>query len=105
MEWRDNTTDDGVLINTCLGDPNEDWYISFNPGLVSSPFQVFAFLFREPEETGPETALMNGEMQLVLKGDFRKEMEQAFPNLEACIAVFDRHPEARSDWTRDPRRN
>lgn len=81
------------------------WYISYQPFTDVEPslLQVLAPLVGEPVCVEPETALMNGDMQLILRGDFRREYEAAFPDLDACIRVFDSNPQAQSGWSVDPR--
>jgi hypothetical protein len=38
----------------------------------------------------------------ILNGDFRAEYEAAYPSLEACIAVYEKHKnDCRSDWSTD----
>lgn len=57
-------------------------------------------------DDGEETALCikkGGDQEwLILKGDFRKEYELAFPSIKKCRAVYEKHKEsARSQWSTD----
>lgn len=49
-----------------------------------------------------ETALYDGVTWRILKGDFRSEYEAAFPDLDKCLAVYEKHKKAhRSSWSTD----
>ena len=57
---------------------------------------------------GAETALYLGDKKgprgtyLILSGDFRAAYEEAFPDKDACVAVYEKHKaEHRSVWSED----
>ncbi len=58
--------------------------------------------FGKDVEDGEETALYcNGDFK-ILTGDFRKEYEEAFPDLEECLKVYDKYKDQhRNNWSTD----
>lgn len=79
---------------TLPGMPNEildfgDWFISYNPDCND----ILSILIGA---TGPETALIMrdsakrfGRRSLILKGDWRKQFEEAAVNgLDACVNLY-----------------
>ena len=76
-----------------------DWgRVSYNPSVRPSIFDFF-----QPSAGLEETALcidgIEGGGFAVLNGDYRKEYEKAFPDLEACKNVFRKNVKHNSEWS------
>lgn len=76
-EWKE-----GVVGNVVL--ENDDVFISYNPHLPG----------------GRETAVKIKGDWYILNGDFRKQYEKVFPNIEKILEVFKKYnKEFGSFWT------
>ena len=81
----------------------EDLRVSYNPSIQPHPFVdgFIAPLLGQQSSGLEETALKMGGVWYILNGDFRIEYEKAFPNPEACLAVYRRNMQHRSNWSTD----
>jgi len=88
----------------------DNFYISFNPetglndfGFTELGNSIASLIGKPPLKDGTETALcVKPDLWMILEGDFRKEYEEAFPDLEKCKAVYEKHKETnRSNWSTD----
>ena len=87
---------------------HKDYYVSYNPDTGAEPAALGLTLIANilttgrSFEDGEETALKDkktGEWY-ILKGDFRKEFEAAFPKgIDALIAVYEKNKDKRSEWS------
>lgn len=84
------------------------FFISYNKATGKDPISEaiagFAQILGLDARNGePETAFKedNGEWK-ILKGDFRKEYEAAFPSITKCRAVYEKNKaKHRSNWSTD----
>ena len=88
-------------IYSCTGEnkilQGDSFYVSYHPDPIGGDrgFDGETAVVLENENN-------NGTIQnkfYILKGDFRKEMEEAFPDLQACMLVFYKYPEKKSSWS------
>lgn len=88
---------------------NDDFRISYNPVAgakkaddLGAVAQLIGGLINGEGDPQEETALYDNKTWRILKGDFRKEYENVFPNWDKCLAVYDRHKaKYRSEWSTD----
>jgi len=99
-----------------VGDRNEvlsaeGFWLSFNPDTSAGHAafgEVIEAFTSQKMHMGSETALAiedpkEGMLWLILMGDHRAEYEKAFPSLEACKKVYEKHKKngLRSNWSTD----
>ncbi len=73
---------------------SKKFYVSYNP----NPCAGMSFF--APDSGWDETALCVDGSFKILNGDFRNEYEEAFPSLEKCLEVYEKHKEsADSSWS------
>lgn len=87
----------------------EGFYISYNKSIVKNVFDDTLVMLGEAEsrEGKSETALVIlgeefefGRIFLILNGDFRAEYEEAYPDKDKCIEVYNKNKaEYNSDFT------
>lgn len=91
---------------------NDEFRISYNPiaGALSdsnpmaSLAQALGGIFNGENEPQEETALYHYESDVwrILRGDFRTEYEQAWPDWDKCLAVYEKNRDKyRSGWSSD----
>lgn len=86
----------------------DGWYVSYNKTAGASKedalgdlAQLIGGIFTGEGEPQEETALYDGKKWRILKGDYRKEYEQAFPDWDECLKVYHKHIANRSEWSTD----
>lgn len=91
IEWKALPGAENMVLD------GDGFYISYNP----SPCSLIS-MFRS-DTGGAETALCVTEREYyILNGDFRKEYEEAFPDLQECQEVYEKlKGEYRSSWSGD----
>ena len=77
--------------------------VSYNPNTQPHPFVdgFLAPLLGQQSSGLEETALKIDDVWYILNGDFRAEYEQAFPDPIACLDVYHRNIQHRSNWSTD----
>lgn len=86
---------------------NKDTGVDHMGGLFASMGNAILGAAGSEEELqdGEETAIVLEEGDrtfLILEGDYRKEYEEAFPSLEKCMAVYEKHKaKHQSNWSTD----
>jgi hypothetical protein len=81
----------------------DDFFISYQP---ASSGKILGMAFFDSDFQQGETALCllsgDGTSYFILNGDFRKEYEAAFPDLQACMVVYAENRKMhRSSWSED----
>ena len=80
--------------------------ISYNPDTSAHPLaglttQLIRLMGRDVKD-GEETALYDGKIWRILTGDFRKDYEKVFPNLEKCLTFYEsKKAEFRNNFSTD----
>ena len=95
INWRKN---DGST-NFVHSLDNEDNYISYNPSTNNGVFRMLAPLLGELEGEQEETALYYNLEWYILKGDFRKQIDECKTEEEIKEFFIEEHKTNGSGWS------
>ena len=97
-QWQDNGNNQVMIA---------EWgRISYNPNTnndrLAGVITTICNILGSEVADGEETALYDGDTWYILTGDFRKEYEERFPDLQKCLEFYEsKKGKYRNSWSTD----